>query len=196
MATALKINYVTKTEYLELEENSDSKHEYIDGQVIAMSGASSSHRRISGNIFTQISNHLHDHPCVPSTCDARVASKDDYYYPDIVVDCNENEDSTSLYAEKPVLIIEVFSKSTKHLDKGRKLLEYINIPSMIEYVMVEQNSASIDVLRKSEGWIPRNYIIGENIHFESIDLLLSVEEIYHRVKNEDMIEFLKTKNEQ
>lgn len=158
-----------------------------------MAGASTSHRKISGNLFRHIANYLEDKSCTPYMSDARVGTKNDYYYPDIVVDCNPDETPDSLYAEKPVLIIEVFSKNTKHLDKGRKLLEYINMPSVEEYVMLEQDSASVDVLRKSEGWILRNYILGEDIYFESIDLTLTVAEIYHRVDNEDMLEFLANK---
>ena len=189
-------NFITEEEYLNAELTSEVKHEYIDGQIYAMAGASVSHRKISGNIFRKIGNHLEDKSCTPYMSDARVGTKNDYYYPDVVVDCNPDENPDSLYAEKPVLIVEVFSKNTKHLDKGRKLLEYINMPSVKEYIMIEQNSASIDVLRKSEGWILRNYILGEEIYFESINLTLSVEEIYHRVENEDMVEFLESKKEE
>ena len=194
MVAVIKQNhFISEETYLKGELITELKHEYIDGEIISMAGASASHRKIAGNIFRKIGNHLEDNPCSTYMSDARVKTGKDYYYPDIVVDCNSDEAPDSLYADKPLLIVEVFSKSTKHIDKGRKLLEYINIPSMKEYIMIEQYSASIDVFRKSEGWILRNYILGEEITFESIDLTLSVEEIYHRVKNEDMMHFLEKK---
>jgi Uma2 family endonuclease len=109
----------------------------------------------------------------------------------VVIDCDEStQDSDSLYAQQPTIVIEVLSRTTRHLDRGAKLLSYINIPSLQEYVLVEQEFASIDVLRKSDGWVPRNYALGDDIHFESVDLTVSVEAIYQSVVNQDMAEFL------
>lgn len=189
-----ELETITPEMYLQKELSNEIRHEYINGQIFAMAGASASHRKIAGNLFRKFADHLENQLCIPYISDVRVGTESDYYYPDIVVDCNSNETPDTFYAEKPVLIVEVFSKNTKHLDKGRKLLEYINMPSLREYVMIEQDSASVDVLRKSEGWILRNYVLGEDIHFESINLTVSVEAIYHRVNNEDVIEFLQFKD--
>lgn len=183
---------ITEQEYLQGELTSEIKHEYIDGQVYAMAGASKNHDTISGNIFSEFHSHLKKSHCRPFGTDVKVkTSAKKYRYTDGMVVCDDSGDEH--FTETPVIIVEVLSKSTRHTDKGEKLLEYINIPSLKEYVMIEQDFVSIDVLRLSEGWVLRNYSLGDEVHFESIDLTLSVEEIYHRVENEDMLEFLQSK---
>lgn len=101
-----------------------------------------------------------------------------------------SDSGSEFFTQTPIIIVEVLSRSTRHTDKGAKLLEYINMPSMQEYLIIEQDIASIDVFRRSEGWVLKNYILGESIYFESIDLTLSVVDIYHRIDNEDMTDFL------
>jgi Uma2 family endonuclease len=76
------------------------------------------------------------------------------------------------------------------MDETVKLLSYINIPSLQEYVLIEQDYIDIQVIRRNESWLPRHYFLGDEITFESINLTLSVEEIYARVHNEEMLEFL------
>jgi len=181
---------ITEEEYWQSELTSEIKHEYVDGQVYAMAGASKAHDTISGNIFSEFHSHLKKSPCRPFGSDVKLkTSSKKYRYTDGMVVCDDSGDEH--YTQTPVIIVEVLSKSTRHRDKGEKLLEYINIPSLKEYVMIEQDFVTIDVLRRSEGWVLRNYSLGNDVHFESIDLTLSVEEIYHRVENEDMLEFLK-----
>ena len=192
MPIAQTDNLVNENQYLADEENHELKHEYINGYVHAMSGASKNHRTLCGNIFTSLHTHLQNNPCEPSW-DARVKAASNYFYPDVVVDCDEDSSADSLYAQKSKIIVEVISRSTRHKDRGAKLLSYINIASLEEYVMVEQEFVSIEVLRKTDGWVPRHYTLGDTIHFESIDCTLSVEQIYHRVDNQDMTEFLAAK---
>lgn len=189
MPIASKQVFIDEAQYLKAELTSEIKHEYLDGHVYAMSGAGKNHRILSGNIFSLLHNHLKDKPCEPSW-DARVKAAKNYFYPDVVVDCDENSSSDSLYAQEPRIIVEVLSRTTRHMDRGAKLLSYINLPSLQEYVLVEQEFASIDVLKRTDGWVSRHYALGDTIDFESINLSLSVEEIYHRVDNEDMTEFL------
>jgi Uma2 family endonuclease len=117
-----------------------------------------------------------------------------FFYPDVLVDCHFDE-SKPYYTESPVIIVEVLSKSTRRMDETTKLMSYINIPSLQEYVLIEQDFVDIEVVRRSEGWQPRHYFLGDQVHFEAINLTLSVEEIYSRVKNEDMLEFLVQKND-
>ncbi len=116
---AKELNKITAEDYLDYEKNSLIKHELIDGQVYAMVGASANHRKIAGNIFRAFANHLVNKACIPYMSDARIKTKtdDDYYYPDIVVDCNPHENNNSFYAEYPILIIEIFSKNTSVHDK-------------------------------------------------------------------------------
>ena len=194
MAKALDDNLITEDEYLKNELVSETKHEYINGQTYAMAGTKKNHDRISTNIIRKFGNHLERRSCEVFGVDVKVkTAASRYRYTDGMVVCDDSGDDT--YTETPVIIVEVISKSTRHIDRGAKLLEYINIPTLKEYIIIEQDFVSIDVYRRSDKWISRNYALDDDVCFESIDLTLSVEEIYARVDNEDMIEFMVAKSE-
>lgn len=186
---------VSEQDYLQGELTSDIKHELINGHVYAMAGASANHERIAGNIYRKFGNHLDGSACEPFGSDMKVKVGSNFFYPDVSVDCHFDE-SQPYYTESPIIIVEVLSKATRKTDETVKLLSYINIPSLQEYVLIEQDYADIQVIRRSEAWLPRHYFLGDEITFESIGLTLPVEEIYYRVHNEDMDEFLSSKMEQ
>jgi Uma2 family endonuclease len=186
---------ISVEDYLKRELTSDIKHELIDGCVYAMAGASANHERISVNILSEFRNHLKNSPCEPFGSDMKLRINANFFYPDVMVDCLF-DNSTPYFTQTPIIIVEVLSKSTRKKDTTLKLLSYINIPGLKEYVLIEQNFVDIEVLRRSEGWLPKHYFLGDEITFESIGLTLSVEDIYHRVQNDDMAEFLTNKAEQ
>jgi Uma2 family endonuclease len=186
---------ISVEDYLKGELTSDIKHELIDGCVYAMAGASANHERISVNILSEFRNHLKNSPCEPFGSDMKLRINANFFYPDVMVDCLF-DNSTPYFTQTPIIIVEVLSKSTRKKDTTLKLLSYINIPCLKEYVLIEQNFVDIEVLRRSEGWLPKHYFLGDEITFESIGLTLSVEDIYHRVQNDDMAEFLTNKAEQ
>jgi len=180
--------------YLKGELAAETKHEYVDGQVYAMAGASKNHERISSNIKRKIGNHLEDSKCEIFGSDMKVRTPTgSYRYPDCMVVCDDQTEN-EYYTESPTILVEVISRSTRKIDEQIKRLEYINIPSLKEYVLIEQDFVDITIYRHSDYWHPTHYFLGENILFESIGLTLSVEEIYHRVQNQDMDEFLETEN--
>jgi Uma2 family endonuclease len=179
-------------DYLKWELNNPTKHELIDGYVYAMAGASANHDRLSGNLYRKFGNHLENTPCEPFGSDMKLKINNNFFYPDVMVDCHF-DNSTPYFTETPIIIVEVLSRATRKTDETLKLMSYINIPSLKEYVLIEQDFVDVQVLRKSEGWIPRHYFLGEDVIFESIALTLSVEAIYNRVQNEDMVEFLNNK---
>jgi len=195
MSTAKKIDTISIDEYLQGELNSQIKHELIDGDVYAMAGASGNHERISGNIYRKFGNHLEGNPCEPFGSDMKVNVNSDFFYPDVIVDCHFDE-SQPYYTKTPVIIVEVLSKSTRKTDETIKRMSYQSIPSLQEYVLIEQDFVDIEVVRRAEGWQSKHYFLGDEITFESIDLNLSVEEIYQRVHNEDVLDFIKQKTEQ
>jgi len=119
----------------------------------------------------------------------KVKAGSKFFYPDVIVDCQFDE-ASPYYSDTPRIIVEVLSKATRKIDETTKRFSYMNIPGLQEYVLIEQDIVDIEVIRRSEGWISKHYYLGERIHFESIDLTLSVEEIYHRVQNEEMREFI------
>jgi len=117
-----------------------------------------------------------------------------YRYPDCMVVCDDQTEN-EYYTESPTILVEVISRSTRKIDEQIKRLEYMNIPTLKEYVLIEQDFADVTVYRQSDDWRPTHYFLGDDVLFESIDLALSVEEIYHRVQNQDMEEFLEVEKQ-
>ncbi len=93
------------------------------------------------------------------------------------------------FSTTPLIIVEVLSKSTRKTDLTVKLLRYINMESLQEYVLIEQDIVSVQVLRRTKNWLSEYYFLGDAVTFESIGLTLTVAEIYDRVDNADMREF-------
>lgn len=180
---------ISEEEYLQGELYSDVKHELIDGEVYAMAGCSKNHERIAGNVFVKLHTHLQNSPCEPFSSDVKVNVGRNFFYPDAMVVCNDLTDN-EYYTESPTILVEVLSKSTRRNDETIKRVAYQSIPSLQEYILIEQDFVDVEVCRRSEGWLPSHYFLGDQFTLESIGLSLSVEEIYHRVKNDDVFTYL------
>lgn len=183
---------MTTEEYLQTEPDSEFRREFINGYAYAMAGASVNHARITGNVFGEFRNRLKGKPCETFMSDIKVPLKfsigEGYVYPDVLVDCSQTA-GQSYFCDAPTLIVEVISKSTRKTDTTTKLIRYINLPSLQEYVLIEQDFVSVQVLCKDKHWQPDYYFLGDSITFASMGLTLSVADIYDRVDNEDMNEF-------
>jgi Uma2 family endonuclease len=192
-----KPHYITEEEYLADEKEREFKCEYIDGEIYAMAGASRNHQRLIAALSAQIYQHLQATPCEAFTSDMKIRADQGtkYFYPDIVVTCEKDslEGDDADYVQSPRLIVEVLSNSTRNYDKTFKRLVYQAIPSLEEYVLIEQDSVKIEVARKSENWVSNVYFLGDDVRFESIDLTLSVADIYQRVENDEMQTFRQNK---
>lgn len=180
--------YLSEEEYLATEPASEVKREYIDGQVYAMAGAGYNHNCISANMLRELGNHLKGTPCATFMADIKVRLGKDYVYPDVLVDCSKMS-GDDYFSTSPVIIVEVLSRSTRKTDTTTKLIRYINLPSLQEYVLIEPDIVSVQVLRRSKHWMPEYFFLGDEVTFESIGLTLPVADIYDRVDNTDMNEF-------
>lgn len=180
--------YLSEEEYLATEPASEVKREYIDGQVYAMAGAGYNHNCISANMLRELGNHLKGTPCATFMADIKVRLGKDYVYPDVLVDCSKMS-GDDYFSTSPVIIVEVLSRSTRKTDTTTKLIRYINLPSLQEYVLIEPDIVSVQVLRRSKHWMPEYFFLGDAVRFESIGLTLPVADIYDRVDNTDMNEF-------
>lgn len=186
--TAFK-HVLTEEEYLQGELLSEVKHELIDGQVYAMAGVIKNHERIAINITRLLGNFLMNSPCEPFTTDVKVKVGKNFFYPDVIVVCNDQTDN-EYYVESPTILVEVLSKSTRRTDETIKRTAYQSIPTLQEFILIEQDFVDIEVCRRSEAWLPQHYFLGDRFTLESIGINLSVEEIYHRVKNDDVMTYL------
>jgi Uma2 family endonuclease len=141
-------DYLTAEAYLEMEENSDVKHEYIDGYIYAMAGAFDPHVTIAGNLFALLRNHVRGSGCRVYISDmkARIESLNRFYYP-------------PAYKKYPCLIVEVLSDSTEAFDRGDKFADYQVLESLQEYVLINTKRQRVECFqRNNEGlWVLRSY---------------------------------------
>ena len=183
MASAQPAPYLTVEEYLAYEKESPIKHEYVDGQIFAMAGASKSHIRISGNLFNRLDDHLSEAKCQPFIADLKVqASESSFYYPDVIVAC---DDTDPYYSNEPLLIVEVSSPSTERIDRNEKLPAYKRIPSVQEIVFVAQDRVRIEIFRRQGEAFWQTEVLTEmddTLSLQSVGLTLTVAQVYRRVK--------------
>ena len=180
---------ISVKDYLEGEKISSVKHEFVNGEVYAMAGASDNHNRISGNIFAALSGELRDSDCEPFMTDMKLkVSETTFYYPDVFVACDKSPVS-SYFGEEPILIIEVVSPSTRQTDRREKLNFYQQIPSVQEYVIIEQDKIYLEIHRRQPNGTWITYFYNRNdedevIDFQSFGMKITLDEIYRRVKFE------------
>lgn len=181
MSTLTKNTLITPEEYLEGEQYSDIKHEYVDGHIYAMVGSSSAHNLIAGNLLTLLKNHLRGKPCQAFISDMKARINNIFYYPDVMVACDP-QDRHDYYREHPILIIEVLSPSTTQRDSHDKRNVYQSIASLREYVLVSQDMMAVRIYRRSwEGWSLESCLEGDKVRLTSVDLELPIEAIYEEV---------------
>lgn len=155
MQAAVKDDFVSVADYLEAEETSDVRHEYLGGLVYAMAGETRDHNQISQNLLFHLRQHIKGGPCKLYMSDIRVnfdlRHDEYYYYPDIVVTCDKR-DTDKRFIRHPKLIIEVMSPSTERVDKREKFFAYTTMESLEEYVLVSQTAREATVFRRANGW--------------------------------------------
>ena len=174
-------NDISVEQYLTQYANDTyEKWELVDGMVYAMGGASSHHATICLNIASILKQSLKDKPCKPYMNNLRMNVSNNYYYPDVVVDCGQTH-VNRMTAEKPLLIIEVLSKSTAFIDRTKKLLDYQEIISLQEYVLIEQTMMKVIIYRRHQQWQGQTYQKGDTVAFASLDLVVPIEAIYEDI---------------
>jgi Uma2 family endonuclease len=180
----------TEREYFEFENDSSVKHEYFQGQLYAMAGATVPHNRITGNTFASLHSQLRGRPCEPFTSDQRlkVEANGLIAYPDVLVACEpllygQNDRHTLINA---TVIIEVLSPSTAHYDREGKFDFYRELPSLRHYVLIAQSQMEVDhrwFNSQTGAWQSETFTLPENrVHLAAIDCVLSVAELYERIE--------------
>jgi Uma2 family endonuclease len=186
------LNYISPEEYLKAEELSPIKHEYRDGEVYAMAGASEPHVTIAGNLFALLRNHVRDTGCRVYISDmkARIETANIYYYPDVMVSCDERDKAFQSFKKYPSLIIEVLSKTTEAFDRGDKFADYREIETLQEYVLISPKRQRVECFRRNteELWIFSSYSQGTEIYLASVDFTTTINAIYEDVLFSDNIE--------
>ncbi len=143
----------TPEEYLAWEREQPIRHEYIDGEVYAMTGGTLPHNDITLNLYSELRPHLRKQGCRINVVavKVRVSEKEPYFYPDLVVSCDERDRCATEFLQYPKLIVEVLSPSTAGFDRGDKFKFYRRIPTLEEYVLIDSEKVGIDCYRKISG---------------------------------------------
>ncbi len=178
-------------EYLELEIQSETRNEYINGEIIPMSGATPNHNRITGNFYAALNFALKRKPYEVFVADQRlwIPRKRIYTYPDIVLvqGALELQEGRKDTITNPLIIVEVLSKSTGNYDQTDKFAAYRTIPSFQEYILIDQYSFRIEHYVKTE---PRKWMFQEydesdvSLHLSSISFEIALTDLYDKVEFE------------
>lgn len=174
MSQAQKTHRYSVSEYFALERDSEVRHDYLDGEIVAMGGASRAHNTLVFNLATAIRPHLRGTPCRIGGSDMKVfiAAANRAYYPDLAVSCGDPAEEVDEYTEtRPLLIVEVLSPATAATDRTEKRLNYQRLDTMQEYVLIAQREPLVDANRRQlDGWTRTQYGAGDEIELTSIDL--------------------------
>lgn len=186
MIASSQQDYITPEEYLQLELQSDVKHEYIDGYVYAMAGANDAHVTVTLNLATLLRNHVRGSGCrvFMSDMKARIEKLNRYYYPDIMVTCDARDKENMTEKKYPCLIVEVLSDSTEAFDRGDKFADYQVLETLQEYVLINVKRPRVECFRRSgEGlWLLQSYAgSGGTFRLESVDFGAEMNVLYEDV---------------
>ena len=179
---------LTFDEYIQHEVETGQKFEYHDGKIFALAGGALEHALLIGNIYSEVRTGLRNKKsnCKPITNDAKlyIEKENKYVYPDSMVVCGdiERSDQSKDAVTNPILIVEVLSKSTIEYDRGDKFYFYRQIPSLQEYVLIEQSRYVVEVYYKKDKndlWrISRYEGLDEMINLQSVGAEISMKELY------------------
>ena len=180
---------VTSEEYLAAERQADRKHEYLDGEVFAMSGASFAHVSIVANLTGHLFSRLQGSPCRAFSSDLRikVSRTGLYTYPDVVVVCGDPQfdDEHNDTLLNPRLIAEVLSPSTETYDRGKKFAHYRTLESLAEYLLIAQDQVRVEqYIRQTSGdWLLHEATqVTETIRLPSIESELALADAYDKIQ--------------
>jgi Uma2 family endonuclease len=186
-ASAPRIHRYTYGQYLEHESSSNVKHEFIDGDIYAMAGGTIEHAIISMNVGSALNAQLRGASCVVASSDlkVRVSATDLTTYPDVTVICGpvQRDPQSPDVALNPSLVVEVLSKSTEDWDRGEKLENYKQIPSLLACVLISYRQQRVEVVRRGPdgAWTTEEAGPGESVSLPVSGCMLAVDDVYRNV---------------
>jgi Uma2 family endonuclease len=194
MSASLNYPGMTPQEYLVWEEEQPLRYEYINGEVVAMTGGTIPHNQVAVNLATLLKSHLRGKGCKVLTSDAKVSVSENgpFHYPDVSVTCDDRDRAARQFIRFPVLIAEVLSPSTEAIDRGEKFKQYRRIETLREYLLINPNSMSLECYRLNErgNWELIHYFVDgdqgdtevASVHLTSIDLKFPLSLLYEDIE--------------
>ncbi len=185
---ALARKFLTEDEYLALEAEAEERHEFVNGEMIAMSGGSHAHSTIAANLAAELVTRLRakGRPCIVMSSDQRVTVDETglYTYPDLTVVCGQPRSTpkSRTSVTNPIVLVEILSKETEAYDRGAKFAHYRRIPSLQAYVLVSQAPRHIEVFqRMPDGRWVLNEALAGSIEIPGLDVAIDLDEVYRYV---------------
>jgi len=179
--------FMSAEEYLIWEPTQEQRYEYWDGQVVVMSGGTRNHNRVCTNFFKLLDDSLAESSCEVYIVDVKVQVEPGrkYFYPDVVVTCDERDQNPQLI-QFPCLIIEMLSPSTEAVDRGKKFTAYRQSLTLKEYVLVQIEQPSVEVFRHNEHgkWVLSDYSLGDTLLLETVNVEIAIADLYKQVQFE------------
>ncbi len=183
--TANKILYITVEEYLKLEVESVVHHEYIAGQAYATVTNTEKRKIMTGNILARLRGYLLGKNCrvFSSEMKVKIEALDVFYHPDIFVTCDPS-DREKLFKVNPSLIVEIISPETERIHRNEKLMNYQQIKSLEEYVLISETEQKVDIYRKynHQTWFLEKLIITDIMKLSSVGLEMAIADVYEDVE--------------
>ena len=185
--TARKHTRISAAEYLAAENDGTWRHEFINGVMFAMAGASERHNLIRSRLTATLLGHVAQ-GCRVFDAEMKLQIKDNaderYYYPDVFVSCDPS-DRDPYSRNTAVLVVEVLSPSTERIDRFEKFEAYKCIPSLLEYGLLSQDAMELELFRRRTDWQREFYQRDNTVTFESVGLTINVSRLYRDVEFED-----------
>jgi len=176
---------MTVEKYLEWESQQEIRHEYVNGELFAMTGGTIPHNDIALNLYRALYPHLRARGCRINVSDVKVqvSPNSPYYYPDILVSCDSRDLNARKLIQYPNLIVEVLSPGTEAKDRGEKFTYYQTMPTLQDYVLIDSEKVAVECYRRGEGrmWLYYPYTTGDVISFSSIEFECPIELLYEGV---------------
>jgi Uma2 family endonuclease len=174
--------HMTAAEYLAWEPLQEIRYEYINGNIIAMTGGTVPHNDISINLLTALLPSVRASGCRINMADVKLCVNESglYYYPDLMVSCHPQDLNARKFIQFPKLIVEVLSPGTADKDRTDKFTDYQSIPTLQEYLLISSEKISVECYRRGEGrmWLYYPYTSGDLINLESLGISVEIEQLY------------------
>jgi Uma2 family endonuclease len=181
---------MTPAEFLQWEEKQELRYEYVNGEVVAMTGGTIPHNDLALNLYRALYDHVRSRGCRINVSDVKVKVRRRFRYPDLVITCDDRDKSAIKLFKYPKLIIEVLSPGTEAVDRGQKLREYQGLSTLQEYVLVNSDQMIIEVYCRGEkrGWQYEIYSVGETVELQSVEFSCAIDRIYEDITLPEILE--------
>ncbi len=182
MISGARIPKMTAAQYLVWESQQELRYEYINGEIVAMTGGTIAHNDIAINLLTILLPKVRASGCRINMADVKLCVNEAglYYYPDLMVSCHPQDSNARKFIQFPKLIVEVLSPGTADKDRTDKFTDYQSISTLQEYLLISSEKISVECYRRGEGrmWLYYPYTSGDSIDLESLGIRVAIEQLY------------------